>query len=494
MKLGEVLRTAPLSSPPAANLEDIEVRGLDYDSRRAGPGCLFFAFAGARHDGRDFAPQAMENGAVAVVSEAEPPGDFSGPWIRVEHGRKALALAARNLYSEISERVRVTGITGTNGKTTTAFLVDSILREAGKTTAMIGTVEYRLADRRVRALNTTPESVDLYRMFSELEQSGGTHATMEVSSHALDLGRVHGVRFHTAVFTNLTRDHLDYHQTMEAYFRAKCLLFEDREAPVPECAVLNRDDEWARRIGPDEATRVIWYGRGEGDGLQARAVQADFSGVRFEVTWQGQAYEIQSPMLGEMNVYNILAAFGAGIAEGIDPDAILRGISACRAVPGRFERVEMGQPFLVVVDYAHTDDALSNAIRAARSLSPKRVLTVFGCGGDRDRTKRPLMGEAAAKHSDYVVLTSDNPRSEDPLAIINDTLVGLRRYNVPHQMEVDRTQAIRIAFGEARPGDIVLIAGKGHETYQTLRDKTIPFDDREVSRRLLAELGYGEER
>lgn len=493
MRLGDALKNVPLTTAPAAGLEEAEVRGLEYDSRRVESGFLFFAFRGARSDGRDFVPQAVEKGAVAVVSVEEAPPGFDGPWIRVEHGRRAMALAARNLYPGLLDRIRLTGITGTNGKTTTAHLVDSVLREAGKTTAVIGTIEHRLAGRSIHALNTTPESADLYRIFSELEQLGGSHATMEVSSHALDLGRVHAIRFCTAVFTNLTRDHLDYHQTLEAYFRAKCLLFQDRDAAAPEWAVLNYDDKWARRIETAPETRVIWYGRGEGAALRAESVSADFDGVRFQFRWDGETFELRSPLLGEMNVYNTLAAVGAGLAEGFEMETILRGIGACRSVPGRFERIEMGQPFLVVVDYAHTDDALRNAIAAARSLSPKRVLTVFGCGGDRDRTKRPLMGEAAAENSDFVVLTSDNPRSEDPIAIINDALVGLRRHDVPHRLEADRTEAIRIAFAEARPGDIVLIAGKGHETYQILRDGTIPFDDREVSRRLLAEIGFREE-
>jgi len=492
MKLGDVLKTVPLSSQPPAGLEEADVRGLDYDSRRVEPGFLFFAFRGARFDGREFASKAIEKGAIAVVSQEEPAAEFDGPWIRVEHGRRALAMAARNLFSPLFDRLHLTGITGTNGKTTTAFLVDSIFREAGKTTALIGTVEYRLAGRPLRSLNTTPESVDLYRILSELERLGGTHATMEVSSHALDLGRVHGVPFYTAVFTNLTRDHLDYHGTMEAYFRAKQLIFGGREAPPPQWAVLNCDDEWARRIETAGETRVIWYGRGKGADLRAKSVQTGFSGIRFRFDWEGQTYEIQSPLLGEMNVYNTLAAFGTALAEGFEPETIVRGIAALRAVPGRFERIEMGQPFLVVVDYAHTDDALRNAIAAARSLSSKRVLTVFGCGGDRDRTKRPLMGQAAGEASDYVVLTSDNPRSEDPLGIINDTLVGLRRHDVPHQVEPDREEAIRIALREARPGDVVLIAGKGHETLQSLCGRTVPFDDRETSRRLLAGFGYGE--
>jgi UDP-N-acetylmuramoyl-L-alanyl-D-glutamate--2,6-diaminopimelate ligase len=313
---------------------------------------------------------------------------------------------------------------------------------------------------------------------------------MEVSSHALALGRVHGVPFHTAAFTNLTRDHLDFHGTMEDYFAAKSLLFQDRDCPPPAWAVLNHDDRWARSIRTAPGTKVLWYGLGDDAEVRALPVMADFGGLHFSVAWQGREYPVESPLLGAMNVYNILAAFGVGLCCGIPAEVVAQGVSACRSVPGRFERIDEGQPFLVVVDYAHTDDALRNVIAAARELSPGRIITVFGCGGDRDRTKRPLMGQAAGEGSDFVVLTSDNPRSEDPLAIITDALVGLRRQDVPHKIEADRAAAIRLALNEANAGDIVLITGKGHETYQVLKDKTIPFDDREVARRILRGYGY----
>lgn len=491
MKLAELLEGAGLKSEPPEELARAEVSGLAYDSRRVQPGFLFFAFAGARHDGRQFAGDALGRGALAVVSELEPPPGFAGAWLEVEHGRRALALAARRLFADVLSRLTLIGITGTNGKTTTSYLVDAILRAAGKTTALIGTIQHILAGRPQRAVNTTPESIDLYEIFAELDRLGGTHVTMEVSSHALALGRVHGIPFHTAVFTNLTRDHLDFHGTMENYFEAKRLLFHDRDAPPPQWAVLNFDDPWAHRIAPEAGTRTIWFGLKEGAELTARKVRADFNGVSLEVCYEGKVFEVRSPLLGRMNASNILAALGAGFALGIAPETMTEGIASCRAVSGRFERVDEGQPFLVIVDYAHTDDALRNAIAAARDLEPKRVITVFGCGGDRDRTKRPLMGQAAGEGSDLVVLTSDNPRSEDPLAIINDALVGLRRTDTPHRVEPDREQAIRIALTEARAGDIVLIAGKGHETYQILRDRTIEFDDREVARRVLRNFGYG---
>ncbi|MCP5112881.1 MAG: UDP-N-acetylmuramoyl-L-alanyl-D-glutamate--2,6-diaminopimelate ligase [bacterium] len=491
MAAAEVFQGVEISSPLAGVAGTGPITGVEYDSRRIQPGNLFFAFEGANADGRSFARQAMELGAVAVVSELPAPDEFEGPWIRVPHGRRALALAARNLYGEALASIHLTGITGTNGKTTVAYLTDSVFRAAGKTTALIGTIEYQLAGRPLRSVNTTPESVDLYRIFDELARLGGSHASMEVSSHALDLGRVHGVEFRTAIWTNLSRDHLDYHQTMDAYFQAKHLLFDGRDTSPPSTAVLNRDDEWARRIRLAAATRTIWYGAKAGAELAASDVETGFAGLRFRATWEGRAYEIQSPMLGRINVSNILAAFGAGVAAGISPEKIVEGIANCRAVPGRFEKIEQGQPFLVIVDYAHTDDALKNVIAAARALKPKRVITLFGCGGDRDRAKRPIMGQAAGVASDYVVLTSDNPRSEDPVRIINDALVGLRRQDVPHKVEPDRETAIRLALEEAMPGDAVLITGKGHETYQVIGGQSIPFDDREVSRRLLTEFGYG---
>jgi len=490
MTLGEVLAGVRLTQPLAAELAQSTVESLEYDSRRVKGGALFFAFPGARADGRDFAVQAVKAGAVAVTSELPAPEGFRGHWIQVEHGRQALALAARNFFRQPDERISLTGITGTNGKTTTAYLVDSILRAAGKTTALISTIEYHLGDRVMPAVNTTPESLDLYRMFAGLEQMGGTFVTMEVSSHALALGRVYGMHFQTAVFTNLTRDHLDFHRTMEEYFAAKQLLFTGYGASAPRFAVINRDDEYGARIQAGSGSRALGYGLGKDATVRARHISSSFEGLRFEVQAPEGRFIVQSPLIGRINVYNILAACGAGLSYGLQPEIIARGIAQCRSVQGRFERVDEGQPFVVVVDYAHTDDALRNVISMARSLEPKRVVTLFGCGGDRDRTKRPIMGQVAAELSDFVVLTSDNPRSEDPLDIMNDVLVGLRRKDTPCLMEPDRAAAIRRAIEQARPGDILILAGKGHETYQVLKDRTIAFDDREVARDVLRSFGY----
>jgi UDP-N-acetylmuramoyl-L-alanyl-D-glutamate--2,6-diaminopimelate ligase len=493
MILREILAGVRLKVPLLPAHSQIRVEGLEYDSRRVQPGFLFFAFPGSRTDGRRFAQDAVQRGAVAVASESPGPEGFAAPWIQVEHGRQALALASGTFYHHPDERVALTGITGTNGKTTTSFLIDSILRAAGKTTALVGTIEYHLAGRVLPAINTTPESLDVNRLLAELEQAGGTHATLEVSSHALALGRIYGLRFHTAIFTNLTRDHLDFHGAMEDYFAAKQILFSGAGAAPPCWAVLNRDDEWCRRLTLSPPTQVLWYGLGPGTQVRARHISSNLQGLRFEVHSRKLRFTVESPLLGRINVYNILAACAVALTYGTPPETIAAGVAQCPAVPGRFERIDEGQPFTVVVDYAHTDDALRNTLAVARGLDPQRVITLFGCGGDRDRTKRPLMGQVAAENSDFVVLTSDNPRSEDPLAIMNDALVGIRRTDVAHVVEPDRAAAIDRALKEARPGDIVVLAGKGHETYQVLKDKTIHFDDREVARSVLRGFGYRRE-
>ncbi len=486
-----MLSKVALRSELPARLSSAEVRGMDYDSRRVEPGFLFFAFSGARADGRQFAADALAKGALAIVSELEAPDGFDSPWIRVEHGRHALALAAKTFNGNLDERLQLTGITGTNGKTTTSYLVDSILRAAGKTTMLAGTIEFHLGSKVLPAANTTPESLDLHRMFAELDSIGGTHATMEVSSHALALGRTYGLQFHTAVFTNLTRDHLDFHRTMEEYFAAKQLLFTGSGGPAPKYAVINRDDEWGRRLlARGSSSQVLWYGLGSGSMVRAQHIHLGLTGLRFDVVFDKLRFGIQSSLLGKINVYNILAACCVGMTYQFPPEIIAQGIASCQGVPGRFERIDEGQPFGVVVDYSHTDDALRNAIAIARDLNAKRVITLFGCGGDRDRTKRPVMGQVAGELSDLVILTSDNPRSEEPLQIMNDVLVGLRRTDTPTIVEPDRTAAIRKGIEEARAGDILILAGKGHETYQIFRDRTIHFDDREVARDALRAFGF----
>jgi UDP-N-acetylmuramoyl-L-alanyl-D-glutamate--2,6-diaminopimelate ligase len=489
MTLSELLAGIPLLSELSSASARLEISGLEYDSRKVAPGNLFFAFPGARVDGREFAAQAVAKGAAAVVSELEAPAGFDAEWIRVAHGRQALALAARRFYGNLDTKIGLTGITGTNGKTTTSYLIDSIFRAAGFTTALVGTIEYRLGSKVLAAANTTPESLDLHRIFAELDSLGGTKATMEISSHALALARVYGLEFHTAVFTNLTRDHLDFHHTMEEYFAAKQLLFTGSGGPPPRYSVINRDDEWGRKLDTAGA-EVLWYGLSPDAMVRARHVSSGFSGLRFEVGLGNVKFEVRSPLIGKINVYNILAACSAAMTYQLPPEVIARGIAACAGVPGRFERVDEGQPFAVVVDYSHTDDALRNAISVARTLNPKRVITVFGCGGDRDRTKRPIMGQVAGEMSDLVFVTSDNPRSEDPLQIMNDVLVGTGRTDTKTIAEPDRALAIRKAIEQANAGDLVLLAGKGHETYQIFKDRTIHFDDREVAREILQSFGF----
>jgi UDP-N-acetylmuramoyl-L-alanyl-D-glutamate--2,6-diaminopimelate ligase len=375
--------------------------------------------------------------------------------------------------------------------------VEAILSAANRKSALIGTIEYHVAGKVLPAPHTTPEALDLNRILAESLGNGATEAVMEVSSHALAQERVYGIPFDVAVFTNLTRDHLDYHHTMEEYFAAKQVLFEGCGTDPPRVAVLNAEDEYGQKltkISKKRGSEVVTYGLTSGD-LHADKVDITPRGTRFDLVMPEETVPVFSPLIGRVNVYNLLAAAGAAYARGCTPDAIAKGIAALARVPGRFERVDCKQPFTVVVDYAHTDDALRNLTMLAREFVQRagqkgQVITVFGCGGDRDRAKRPLMGEAAGRGSDFVVLTSDNPRSEDPLAILNDAMVGLQRSGTKYKVEPDRKAAIALAIREAGPGDIVLIAGKGHEKTQVTREGSIPFDDVEVAHRILRDAGY----
>jgi UDP-N-acetylmuramoyl-L-alanyl-D-glutamate--2,6-diaminopimelate ligase len=473
-----------------------DVTSVEYDSRRVKPGGVFVAMRGESSDGNRFIDPAISAGAVALVTDSAEERPRAGvAWAVVPHGRRALARVSANFYKKPAERIAITGITGTNGKSTTAFLVESILRAAGRKSALIGTIEYHVAGKVLPAPHTTPEALDLNRIFNEALGHGATEAVMEVSSHALAQERVFGVPFDVAVFTNLTRDHLDYHKTMEEYFAAKRVLFAGCGTDAPRAVVTNVDDESGAKLAEFSRKRssvVLKYGW-EGGDLHAEKVDITTRGTRFDLVTPEGKIAVFSALIGRVNVYNILAAAGACYARGCAAQAIAEGIDKLASVPGRFERVDCGQPFTVVVDYAHTDDALRNLTALARELvsgAKGRVLTVFGCGGDRDRKKRPLMGEAAGRGSDFVVLTSDNPRSEDPVAIINDALVGLQKTGVKYSVEADRRKAIALAIGEARPGDIVLLAGKGHEKVQITREGAAPFDDLEVARGALRAVGF----
>jgi UDP-N-acetylmuramoyl-L-alanyl-D-glutamate--2,6-diaminopimelate ligase len=475
-----------------------DVSGVEYDSRRVKPGSAFVAMRGETSDGNRFIDRAIQAGAVAVVTDSSSEPQREGvAWAVVPHGRRALARISANFYKRPAERLAVTGITGTNGKSTTALLIESILTAAGRKSALIGTIEYHVAGRVCPAPHTTPEALELARIFSEALGEGATEVVMEVSSHALAQQRVFGVPFDVAVFTNLTRDHLDFHKTMNEYFAAKQALFEGCGTDAPRAVVTNLDDEYGSKLAEFSRKRssdVLTYGWERGD-YHAENVDISPRGARFDIVTPQEKIPVFSPLIGRVNVYNILAASVACSARGCSAQAIARGIESLTHVPGRFQHVDCDQPFTVVVDYAHTDDALRNLTGLAREFVTRagpygRVLTVFGCGGDRDRAKRPLMGEAAGRGSDFVVLTSDNPRSEDPLAIINDALVGLQRTGVTYRVEVDRRKAIALAISEARAGDLVLLAGKGHERVQVTREGALPFDDVEVARAALKAAGF----
>ena len=479
----------------------LPVAGLAYHSRRVSAGEVFFAIHGFQQDGNRFIPEALLHGALAVVSENPPaslPGEElaagSSVWVQVTDVRRALALAASQFYGHPSRRIKLVGITGTNGKTTVAFLLASVLEVAGWRPGLLGTIESRLCPgenrRRWSSANTTPESLELQKMLREVSEEGGRSTVMEVSSHALALSRVAGCSFHAAVFTNFSRDHLDFHLDEQKYFAAKEKLFLPApEGAEPAFAVLNKDDPRAAALRARTGSRVITYGMQSPADVTVRKWKGSRERLEFTATTPAGPVEVCSPLQGRHNVYNLLATIAAALTLDITPESIARGILPV-LVPGRFEAVDEGQPFRVFVDYAHTEDALRNLLSSARRLTNQgRVILVFGCGGDRDRAKRPLMGMAAAE-SDWVVLTSDNPRSEDPIRILNDIAVGLQKVKANYTVEPDRALAIEMALREARSGDTVWLAGKGHETCQIVGDQRVPFDDREVARRVLDGLGF----
>jgi UDP-N-acetylmuramoyl-L-alanyl-D-glutamate--2,6-diaminopimelate ligase len=477
-------------SHPGASLHgeaDIEITGLSCDSRLSKRGHLFAALRGVKQDGLEFAEAAKRRGAVAVLSDRTPP--LSLPWIEAENPRAALADLAAAFFHKPAEKLHLAGVTGTNGKTTTAFLIDAALRHASRVTGLLGTVETRIAGRPKSASLTTPESLDLQQLLSEMVDEGATHATLEVSSHALVQERVRGLRFKAAVFTNLTRDHLDFHGDFAAYFEAKKRLFT-QHLHEEGTAIVNLDDEHGARLadmirGPRGRT----FGFAPGADFRPENLEASLQGVRFLCATPMGPVEVNSPLVGRFNVSNLLGAIGASMALGLSAQEAASGVCSLPGVPGRMERVDEGQAFSVIVDYAHTDDALRNLLDTVRSLRPKKMITVFGCGGDRDRSKRPLMGAVAAQRSDLVIATSDNPRSEPPSAILDEIAQGFRNQATPFKLIVDRREAIDLAIRSAQPGDVVVIAGKGHEATQTIRDRKHPFDDRLVARAILKDLG-----
>ena len=470
-----------------AALPGVDVGGLAYDSRNVQRGDVFVALRGAKAAGTDFTGDAIGRGAVAIVADVDPPAATSVPWIRVSDARAAMASMAAEFYGHPSRSMQVVGITGTNGKTTTAYLLRAVLEAAGKKCGLLGTVTYSIGERVLPALRTTPEAPDVQRMFRQMVDIGCEACVMEVSSHALALRRVDDTLFAAGVFTNLTRDHLDYHGDMESYFSAKKRLFDMLPANAP--SILNVDDprgETLRKV----AAAPVTYAINKAADVTPGPLSLSFEGLEFDVRTPAARVHVKSPLVGRPNVANILAAVATAIALGVPASAIERGLSNLAGVPGRFEVVSGPKDaVIVVIDYAHTDDALKNLLETARPLAQGRVITVFGCGGDRDRTKRPLMGAVAARLSDVVVITSDNPRTEDPVRIIDDIKRGVPpasdRDATRTAVVVDRREAIEYAIGHAQPGDLVLLAGKGHEKTQMIGSTELPFDEAAIAREAL---------
>ena len=469
---------------------------VTHDSRRVMPGGIFVAITGAQTDGNSFVGEATKRGASAIISDKPRPADFTGVWLQVANARIALAKAAALIHDNPSAKLELVALTGTNGKTTTTYLVDSIFAAAGKKTAVMGTIGYRIGDEVVDAEFTTPDSPEIQNFLRRAVEVGVTHATMEVSSIALDMHRADELQFAVAAFTNLTQDHLDFHGSMENYFAAKKKLFDGTIGHRPKHSILNVDDPRGVELKNVCGETALTYALDADTDVSTKEKHFGLEGLKFTAQTPIGKIDIASPLVGRPHAYNSLCAIGVGVALGFSPEVIAAGINQCQGVAGRFERVsstELGDDITVVVDYAHTPDALANVLTTVQvAQAPKngkrgKVITVMGCGGDRDRTKRPIMGEVAAKQSDWVIATSDNPRSENPVMILNDIRIGLDRVGKNYELIVDRREAIFRAVSQAKPGDVVIIAGKGHETYQILPTGKIDFDDREVAREALTE-------
>ena len=490
VQIGELVT----SLPQAVSTGDphLEIGGIAYDSRQVKPGDLFVCIRGFSVDGHRFADEALARGAVSLVIEksADIALDIEVPIIQTEDSREALALLSAKFYDHPSRKLRLIGVTGTNGKTTTTYLIKSILDGAGHKVGLVGGVGNQIGDRLLPTERTTPESLDLQRLFHEMVMAGCDYAVMEVSSHAISLARTRGSEFDIGVFTNLSQDHLDFHSNLEDYFETKASFFTSLEADASKtgkAAILNLDDECGVEIARRAMVPVVSYGTAPEAMYRATDIQIEPTGLDYRLTCPEGDFPVRLPITGYFNVYNSLAALGATVTAGITVDQAVRGLAWAKAVPGRLEAVDVGQSFTVLVDYAHTPDGLQNALQAVRGLASRRSIVVFGCGGDRDKTKRPLMGEVAGKMADVVIVTSDNPRSEDPWAICEAVAQGLRRTigDKPYEIIVDRREAIYHAVELAKPSDIILIAGKGHETEQIIGDRIIHFDDREEATRAI---------
>ena len=486
MQLADLIQG--LSAKSIVGLIDREITGVRYDSRRVTPGDLFVAVRGASFDGHSFIEQAVDKGAVAVVGE-QPILSKRATAIVVPDSREALAQLAATYFGHPSRKLKMIGVTGTNGKSTTTFLIKHLLERAGQSTGLIGTVQYEIGERRLPAARTTPESLDLQELLSQCVEAGCRNVVVEVSSHALSQGRANGIEFQVGAFTNLTRDHLDFHRGMKDYFEAKARLFEGlrRSGSKDRKAVINVDDPYGQqlvaRFGRD--LQIITYGMGARADFRASDFKVEMNGTSYRLDAKDKSYLVRLPLIGRFNIYNSLAALAAANAVGLDVRSAVLSLAKAPQISGRLEAVPAKRKFQVFVDYAHTDDALLNVVKTCRDLNPNRLILVFGCGGNRDRTKRPLMGAVADEYADYSFITSDNPRKEDPEAIVRDVEAGFKHKN--YEKIIDRKQAIARAIEMAQPRDIVLIAGKGHEKYQEFSDHTVPFDDVEIAGRVLEE-------
>ncbi|MFJ7728931.1 UDP-N-acetylmuramoyl-L-alanyl-D-glutamate--2,6-diaminopimelate ligase [Neobacillus sp. NPDC097160] len=469
------------------NGEDPEITSIENDNRKVQKGSLFICIKGYTVDGHNFAESAVNNGAVAII--AERPLDLDVPVIVVNDTTRVMAVLADAFYGQPTKKLRLIGITGTNGKTTTSHLIEKIFADTGKKTGLIGTMYTKIADNTIETKNTTPESLTLQKTFQQMVDADVDLAVMEVSSHALDLGRVHGCDYDIAVFTNLTQDHLDYHKTMEEYKRSKGLLFAQLgntfDLNKPKFAVLNADDPATEMYSRSTAAHVVTYGIDQKADLKAENIHMTPKGTKFDLVIDGAIYPVQMQLIGKFSVYNVLASITAALVSGIGINDIIHSIEAVEGVAGRFELVHSGQDFTVIVDYAHTPDSLENVLKTIQHFAKKKIFVIVGCGGDRDRTKRPLMAQIACHLATNPIFTSDNPRSEDPLAILKEMEAGVQ--GDTYQVIPDRKEAIYTAVNQAAAGDVILIAGKGHETYQTIGTVVHDFDDRLVAREAIEE-------
>lgn len=494
MKLKDLIKD--LDNPHISNLHDFLVKGISSDSKSVKDDFVFIAIKGVNDDGHRFIFEAIKKGAKAVISQAPDIKSLPIPaagrrgllqipkncaWITVSNTRRALGKLAARFFNYPSRELKVIGITGTNGKTTISYLIENLFKEAGLATAVIGTINYRFKEKVIPAHNTTPGALDIQSLLDKIKKEGINYVVMEVSSHALDQERVNGINFSSAIFTNLTHDHLDYHSNMELYFQAKAKLFKTLAADA--VSIINIDDLYARRLLRLVPSRIITYGLDNHAQIAARNIKFDINGTSFITTTPKGDLDIHTHLIGRYNIYNILASVSLGLAVDLEPGIIKSAINKFKFVPGRLERVDFGGDFLVFVDYAHTDDALKNVLLTLRELAKKRIIVVFGCGGNRDKTKRPKMGKIVSELADFAIITSDNPRDEEPEEIIKDITRGIRRKN--YKIIPDRKSAIFDALKMGRFGDIILIAGKGHENYQIFKDRTIHFDDREIVRQCL---------